>query len=87
MAVIFRYQVLDGSGWSSFRNFRMSSLGRLTTHAMITVLEWLRIAPAGSKKVHTILCSAADALVKAGKLRIFTPMHLFVARKPAATIS
>lgn len=70
-----------------FQNFRMSSLGRMTTHAMISVLEWLRIAPAGSKKVHTILCSAAKSLVKAGKAEIFTPMLLLVAKKPAVTIS
>ena len=66
-----------------FRNFRMSSLGRLTTHAIISVLEWMHIAPAGSKKVHTILCSAAESLVKAGKLEIFTPMLLLVAKKPS----
>lgn len=77
-----RYQGLDGSGWSAFSNFRMSTLGRMTTHVMVTVLEWLRIAPAGSKEVHKILCSAADSLVKAGKLEIFTPMLLFVAKKP-----
>lgn len=81
--VYYRYQVLDGTGWSMFNNFRMSSLGRLTTHAVISVLEWLRIAPAGSKKVHTLLCSAAESLVKAGKLEIFTPMLLFVAKKPS----
>jgi len=62
----------------------MSSLGRLATHAMISVLEFLHIAPAGSKKVHTILCTGADALVKAGKLEIFTPMLLCVARKPTS---
>jgi len=80
--LLHRYQVLDGSGWSAFRNFRMSSLGRLTTHAMISTLEWLHIAPAGSKKVHNILCTAADSLVKGGKMEIFTPMLLFIARKP-----
>jgi len=62
----------------------MSPLGRTATHAMISVLEFLHIAPAGSKKVHTVLCNAADSLVKAGKLEIFTPMLLFVARKPTS---
>jgi len=60
----------------------MSSLGRWATHTMISALEWLHIAPAGSKKVHTVLCTAADSLVRAGKLEIFTPMLLFIARKP-----
>jgi len=62
----------------------MSPLVRLIIHAMISVLEFLHIAPAGSTKVHTLLCNAADSLVKAGILEIFTPMLLIVARKPTS---
>jgi len=58
------------------------TLKRRATRAMIIALEWLHIAPAGSTKVLALLSNSARSLVKAGKLEIFTPMLLFVARKP-----
>ena len=47
-------------------------------------MERVRLAPKGSTEVSTVLNTAADALVRAGELGIFTPMYFYVARKPEA---
>eukprot|EP00001_Collodictyon_triciliatum_P101796 17895_5 len=49
---------------------------------MVRILETLRLAPAGSSKVHDMLIVAADSLVEGGQLGIFTPCFFFLARKP-----
>lgn len=64
-------------------DFKITPLGRWCTHAMLITLEKLRLAPQGSTRVHTMLCTGADGLVLGGKTGIFTPMYLVVARKPA----
>ena len=75
------YRALQG------RDFRLSSLprtpaGRSLTNLALRIGEGLRIAPAGSRKVSTLLNAAADALVDGGKSGVFTPMFFFLARKP-----
>ncbi|CAD6639723.1 HN1_G0018220.mRNA.1.CDS.1 [Saccharomyces cerevisiae] len=62
--------------------FRTSYLGRQFTTAMVTVMEKLGLAPEGSKEVTAALENAAVGLVAGGKSKLFTPMMLFVARKP-----
>lgn len=57
-------------------------LGRAITHRAVRTMERLRIAPEGSTEVSALLNKAADALVEAGELGIFTPMYRHVARKP-----
>jgi len=49
---------------------------------MVWGLEKCWIAPAGSLKVHTMLCETAHDLVKGGEMDIFTPMFVIVAEKP-----
>eukprot|EP00002_Diphylleia_rotans_P028242 TRINITY_DN56_c0_g1_i1.p1 TRINITY_DN56_c0_g1~~TRINITY_DN56_c0_g1_i1.p1 ORF type:complete len:354 (+),score=67.37 TRINITY_DN56_c0_g1_i1:98-1159(+) len=75
------YQPLVGS-WTSIEGFKSTYAGRYVTDKMVRVLETLRLAPAGSSKVHDMLIVAADSLVEGGKLGIFTPCFFFLARKP-----
>ncbi|AGO12670.1 AaceriADR196Wp [[Ashbya] aceris (nom. inval.)] len=61
---------------------RTSAWGRRVTSAFVSVMETLRLAPRGSSDVVRALESAAEGLVAGGKSKLFTPMMLFVARKP-----
>jgi sterol 24-C-methyltransferase len=47
--------------------------------------QTLRLAPAGSTKMHGNLTTGAVTLYEGGKLGIFTPMYFFAARKPATS--
>lgn len=62
--------------------FRTSYLGRRITKSFIFVLEMLRMVPRGSGSVVSTLDTAAKGLVAGGESKIFTPMMLFVAKKP-----
>ncbi len=75
------YLALDGQ--FSLTGFQRTIVGRVVTHQMVRVLEAIKVAPAGSCAVSQFLNKAGDALVKGGKLGIFTPMYFFLARKPA----
>ncbi len=75
------YRALQG------RDFSLASIprtpaGRALTNLTLRVGERLRLVPQGSRAVSTLLNAAADALVKGGEHGVFTPMFLFVARKP-----
>uniref|UniRef100_A0A7S1XKD9 Methyltransferase n=2 Tax=Phaeomonas parva TaxID=124430 RepID=A0A7S1XKD9_9STRA len=73
------YETLNGT-WS-LSGFRMTWAGRMCTHMLVNVLEFLRIAPAGSAKVSSMLNATAIDLVDGGKQAIFTPSYFFLARK------
>lgn len=62
--------------------FRTSYFGRKLTNTMIYGLETLKIIPKGSTRVTDALENAAIGLVAGGKQGLFTPMMLFVAKKP-----
>ncbi|CCD23766.1 sterol 24-C-methyltransferase NDAI_0C01050 [Naumovozyma dairenensis CBS 421] len=62
--------------------FRTSYLGRKFTNTMVSVMEKVGIAPEGSVKVTEALENAAVGLVAGGRSKLFTPMMLFVAKKP-----
>ncbi|MCG8589205.1 MAG: methyltransferase domain-containing protein [Proteobacteria bacterium] len=62
---------------------RRSAVGRAVTNRGLAALETLRIAPKGSTAVSNMLNLAADSLVKAGDLGIFTPNLFFLARRSA----
>jgi sterol 24-C-methyltransferase len=70
------------AGRMSLSNFRTTKAGQLLTHSMLTVLETLRIVPKGACQTHLVLAEGARRLVKGGEIGVFTPMYLFVARKP-----
>lgn len=61
---------------------RTSSFGRWLTTNVTGALETVGIAPKGSRKVTEALEQAAVHLVNGGREGIFTPMMLFVCRKP-----
>ena len=73
------YHTLNGS--YSLKGFRMTRLGRMCTHAVVSTLEFLRIAPKGSVRASSLLNATALDLVEGGKKQIFTPSLCFVARK------
>ncbi|KAF7552392.1 hypothetical protein G7Z17_g4351 [Cylindrodendrum hubeiense] len=62
---------------------RMNKWGRLVMHNLFSVMEAVRLAPAGTRKTAESLSTAADALVDGGKQKLFTPMYLMVGKKPA----
>ncbi len=69
------------------RDISLSSLaripaGRRVTAAVTRAAERLRIAPPGTGEAAGLLNVAADSLVEAGELGIFTPSFLVHARKP-----
>eukprot|EP00123_Amoebidium_parasiticum_P012894 comp21637_c0_seq1/m.30397 comp21637_c0_seq1/g.30397 ORF comp21637_c0_seq1/g.30397 comp21637_c0_seq1/m.30397 type:complete len:350 (-) comp21637_c0_seq1:564-1613(-) len=74
------YQTLVGQ--YNLQNFRHTWLGRAITHNFVTVLESTGLAPKGTVKVHSLLCTAASALAEGGRLEIFTPMYFVLVRKP-----
>lgn len=76
------YQPLEG-GALTLRGLPRTALGRRITSAALRVLERVRAVPEGSFEIQELLNVAADSLVAAGRLGIFTPMYLHKARKPA----
>ncbi|SCU88864.1 LAMI_0D11584g1_1 [Lachancea mirantina] len=62
--------------------FRTSFIGRKVTTTMVSLMERVGIAPQGSRDVTLALEEAAVGLVAGGKQKLFTPMMLFVAKKP-----
>ena len=73
------YETLNGS--FTLSGFRMTRLGRICTHMMVSTLEFLKIAPEGTTRVSALLNATAIDLVDGGKDEIFTPSFFFLARK------
>ncbi|KAK6462263.1 ergosterol biosynthesis [Scheffersomyces coipomensis] len=65
-----------------FTVFRTSRLGRAITTEAVGLMEKLGLAPQGSKQVTHALEDAAVNLVEGGRQKLFTPMMLYIARKP-----
>jgi len=65
----------------SLSGFRMTHIGRICTHAMVTLLEKCRIAPKGTTHVSAMLNATALDLVAGGKKEMFTPSFFFLAKK------
>ena len=62
--------------------FKTTMLGIKLTNLAVRAMEVVRIAPAGSAKMHSNLSVGAMTLYHAGLEGIFTPMLLMVGRKP-----
>ena len=73
------YDTLNGK--FTLSGFRMTRVGRFTTHCLVTTLETLGIAPKGTVRVSALLNATAIDLVDGGKDEIFTPSYFFIARK------
>lgn len=65
--------------------FRTSYIGRKLTTLLLSTLEKIHLAPQGSVKITETLENAAVGLVKGGEEKLFTPMMLFVAKKPESS--
>ncbi|ODV61991.1 sterol 24-C-methyltransferase [Ascoidea rubescens DSM 1968] len=65
-----------------FSWFRTSNIGRKITTNSLGVLEKLRLVPKGSVKVADALEEAAVNLVAGGREKLFTPMMLYIVKKP-----
>jgi len=74
------YESLGGS--LTLKGFRRTKFGRNVTTVLVTVLEFLKIAPKGTTKVQNLLNATADDLYDGGRLGIFTPSYYFLAHKP-----
>jgi len=77
------YEPLEGS-WYNPKRIQHSPTGQFVIGNILTALEAIGAAPKGTKKVSDMLNLAVEGLVGAGRQRVFTPMYLFVCRKPAA---
>lgn len=75
------YMALQGRDVSLASLARVPA-GRRLTAAVTAGLERIRVAPPGTGEAADLLNVAADSLVEAGELGIFTPMFLVHARKP-----
>jgi len=60
----------------------MTRPARYLSHGLLGVLGFLKLAPPDAMKTADALGIAADALVAGGREKLFTPMQLYVARKP-----
>ena len=69
--------------WDIATVLRMNRWGRLVSHSFMSALETIRVLPAGTRQTAENLATAADGLVAGGEKKLFTPMYLMVARKPA----
>lgn len=75
----WKYVQSVGDLWTYFRT---SGMGRKVTTFAVSALETIGLAPKDSVKVTEALEDAAVYLVKGGEEKLFTPMMLYVARKP-----
>lgn len=78
------YMALQGRDLS-LSSWARTPAGRRFTAGVTKLLQRVRVAPAGTSETAELLNVAADALVEAGELEIFTPSFLVHARKPAIT--
>ncbi|OLL26572.1 Sterol 24-C-methyltransferase erg-4 [Neolecta irregularis DAH-3] len=78
-------QLKHVANWSDFfMMLAISNFGRTIVNYIIGGLEMIGLAPAGTQQYHKILTRNAVALVASGEKGIFTPMMLFVCKKPEA---
>ncbi|KAL7423949.1 Delta(24)-sterol C-methyltransferase [Cryptotrichosporon argae] len=70
--------------WDMLTCFRTSKLGKFITQNAVWGLEKLHFVPKGTYDVGESLIVAADALVAGGRTKLFTPMALWIVRKPEA---
>ncbi|KAE9389157.1 delta-sterol C-methyltransferase [Gymnopus androsaceus JB14] len=70
------------TAWDYFTVWRMSWSGKFVTHSAMRVLEFVGLLPKGTCDVGDSLKVAGDALVQAGRAKLFTPMYLVICKKP-----
>ncbi|KAG9104866.1 Delta(24)-sterol C-methyltransferase [Ceratobasidium sp. 370] len=70
------------TAWDYITVWRMSWSGKIVTQSTVKILEMIGLVPKGTYDVGEALKTAADALVRGGQQKLFTPMYLVVSRKP-----
>lgn len=75
---IFKAQTL----WDVFTVWRMSRMGKFVTQNALWGIEKVGLVPKGTYDVGESLIKAQLALVKGGQSKLFTPMAMWVLRKP-----
>ncbi|CAE6388803.1 unnamed protein product [Rhizoctonia solani] len=70
------------TAWDYITVWRMSWSGKVVTQTTVKLLEMVGLVPKGTFDVGEALKTAADALVRGGQQKLFTPMYLVVSRKP-----
>lgn len=71
------------SSWNPFlQRFQFNWFGLRLTKYSLKVMEFLRLAPAGTSRTQILLQSGGMGLARGGQLGIFTPMYLMVGRVP-----
>ncbi|KAG6550693.1 hypothetical protein Mapa_007790 [Marchantia paleacea] len=68
-----------------WKRLKMGRIAWYRNHLVIAFLTFLGIAPQGVVDVHEMLFKTAAFLTQGGETGIFTPMHLLLLRKPAAS--
>jgi sterol 24-C-methyltransferase len=63
-------------------NLVQTRVGRSCVGMLLSILELVRIVPAGTARTSRELALAADNLVAGGEEEIFTPMYFMIAKKP-----
>jgi len=69
--------------WNIFsQRFQFTNIGKWLTTNGLKLLEFIRLAPAGTCKVQKMLLTGGLGCVRGGETGIFTPMYMVVVRKP-----
>jgi len=68
--------------WRLSKNTKLFKAMAKFNHSLVSVAEFLRIAPKGMVAVHQMLMDTGIALIEGGEQGIFTPMHMLVFQKP-----
>lgn len=67
----------------SFFRIQFTWIGTFVVNLVLTLMEMIRLAPAGSGKVREMLRQGQLGLVTGGQLGTFTPMYFVFAKKPS----
>lgn len=76
------FQPFVGLSLRSLRSLAQSYIGALICHKFISVLEKVKMLPAGSVKSYEVLIEASKGLKYGGQKEIFTPCFLISGTKP-----
>ncbi|KAL7483813.1 hypothetical protein ACHAW6_009461 [Cyclotella cf. meneghiniana] len=69
--------------WNPFtQRFQFNWFGLRLTKYSLKIMEFLRLAPAGTSRTQILLQSGGMGLARGGELGIFTPMYMMVGRVP-----
>ena len=75
------YQAFAPS-YTNLEGLRTTPLALAVIHVLVTVLEAVGVAPAGTTLTHKHLIAASKGLYMGGQQALFTPMLFFSATKP-----